>query len=212
MHKAMFFRSAGGRLAIATAALAAAGMSLTGATAASAATASAARPVQSSAPAATCLAGAEVGCDTTVTFTVTSGTLSITSPDTAGLSNAPAGGVATGSLGLVTVTDARALLGGGWVASVAGTDWASSVAGADPIPVADGTYDPGTITVATGSGLGTVDTVGSPVTLSATAQAVVTATATVGNNEASWNPVVSVAVPDNAVAGTYTATLTHSVL
>jgi hypothetical protein len=32
-----------------------------------------------------------------------------------------------------------------------------------------------------------------------------------GVNSASWNPTVSVSVPSSAVAGTYTATITHSV-
>jgi len=37
------------------------------------------------------------------------------------------------------------------------------------------------------------------------------ATGTVGNNSASWSPTISVAVPAQAVAGTYSATITHSV-
>ena len=39
----------------------------------------------------------------------------------------------------------------------------------------------------------------------------VTGTEGVGDNTASWDPALSVAVPASAVAGTYTGTLTHSV-
>jgi hypothetical protein len=37
-------------------------------------------------------------------------------------------------------------------------------------------------------------------------------TAGVGDNSATWNPTLSVAVPPAAVTGTYTGTLTQSVL
>ena len=38
-----------------------------------------------------------------------------------------------------------------------------------------------------------------------------TATNGNGDNSASWDPAVQVSVPATAVAGTYTATITHSV-
>jgi hypothetical protein len=47
--------------------------------------------------------------------------------------------------------------------------------------------------------------------MSTAAQAVVTTTNVAGSNSASWNPTIQVAVPGAAVAGTYSATITHSV-
>jgi hypothetical protein len=41
---------------------------------------------------------------------------------------------------------------------------------------------------------------------------VVTATEITGNNTATWTPTITVDVPGNTVAGTYSATITHSVL
>ena len=51
-----------------------------------------------------------------------------------------------------------------------------------------------------------------PVTdLSGVAQSVVTATDVHGDNSATWNPLIQVSVPSGAVAGAYSATITHSV-
>lgn len=47
--------------------------------------------------------------------------------------------------------------------------------------------------------------------LSGDPQTIVDGTAGVGNNTAAWDPAISVNVPDAAVGGTYTATLTPSV-
>jgi hypothetical protein len=33
-----------------------------------------------------------------------------------------------------------------------------------------------------------------------------------GNNSASWRPTVRVSIPSNAISGTYTGQLTHTVL
>ena len=49
------------------------------------------------------------------------------------------------------------------------------------------------------------------ITLSGTAQSVVTETGFDGDNAATWNPKIAVAVPANAVVGTYAGTVTHSV-
>ena len=42
--------------------------------------------------------------------------------------------------------------------------------------------------------------------------AVVTASGITGDNSATWNPVISVAVPGGMAANVYAATITHSVL
>ncbi|MEV6995955.1 hypothetical protein AB0N87_43740 [Streptomyces sp. NPDC093228] len=38
-----------------------------------------------------------------------------------------------------------------------------------------------------------------------------TATGVSGSNSATWNPTISITVPANSLAGTYTSTITHSV-
>ena len=39
-----------------------------------------------------------------------------------------------------------------------------------------------------------------------------TASAITGNNTATWNPTLTLAIPGGATLGTYTATVTHSVV
>ena len=178
------------------------------ATAASAATNASATPARG-------LAGSPGGGDpdTTVTFSVNVGGLTMTAPGSADLGAGDPGTTITGTLagtsGVDTVvTDLRATLGGSWTATASSTDWTT---GAGPtlstIPATQATYDPGTIT---STGTSTADTGGTPITLSGTPQDVVTATVT-GNNTATWNPTIAVAVPDAAVGGAYSATLTQSV-
>lgn len=85
--------------------------------------------------------------DTTVTFTVTTGALSMTAPAAATLSSAAPGGTASGSLGDVVVTDDRAELSAAWTVTAAQSDWVTG--GSTPsetIPASDTTYDPGGIT------------------------------------------------------------------
>jgi len=38
-----------------------------------------------------------------------------------------------------------------------------------------------------------------------------TATGVSGNNTAAWNPTITVTIPANALAGTYSTTISHSV-
>ena len=105
------------------------------------------------------------------------------------------------------MTDDRALLAAAWTATASSTDWTTSGATADEtIPATDVGYDPGAITTT-----GTITATGTPITLSNAAQAVVAGTAGVGNNTATWNPTIAMAVPAAAVGGLYTATLTQSV-
>ena len=152
--------------------------------------------------------------DTTVTFSVTTGTLTITAPGTIALGRGAPGTTISGTVGPVTVTDDRALLAAAWTATVSATAWTTG--GATPtetIPVSDVGYAVGTITptgtiTATGTDLPAGIALGD---LSGAAQTVVTGTAGVGDNSATWNPTLSVAVPASAVGGAYTGTLTHSV-
>jgi hypothetical protein len=105
------------------------------------------------------------------------------------------------------VTDDRALLSASWTATAASTDWTTGGAtSAETIPATDVGYDPGSITTT-----GTITATGTPITLSGTATPVVAGTDGVGDNTATWDPVISVAVPASAVGGTYTGTLIQSV-
>jgi hypothetical protein len=145
--------------------------------------------------------------DTTVTFTVTTGALSMSAPVSADLGTGAPGTTISGSLGPVTVTDDRALLSASWTTTASSSDWTTGTATpAETITATDVGYDPCSITTT-----GTITATGTPVTLSGTAAPVVTGTSGVGDNTATWNPVISVAVPASAVGGTYTGTLTQSV-
>jgi hypothetical protein len=191
---------------------AAAGIALTP-VAASAATAGPAVLAYSSSPSAS-------DPNTTVTFTVTAGALSLTAPDSVSLGSGAPGATISGPLGgavtgnSVVVTDDRALLAASWVASASAGSWTTG--GGTPletIPVTDVGYAVGTITTT-----GTITATGTdrPAGVvagdfSGTPQAVVTGTAGSGNNTAGWNPTISVAVPASAVGGIYTGTLTQSV-
>jgi hypothetical protein len=84
--------------------------------------------------------------DTTVTFTTTSGELSMTAPVSADLGSGAPGTTISGALGPVTVTDDRALLSASWTATAAASDWTTGAAtAAETIPASDVGYDPGSI-------------------------------------------------------------------
>jgi hypothetical protein len=155
--------------------------------------------------------------DTTVTFTTTStGVLAMTAPATAPLGTGAVGSTISGSLGTVTVTDGRGLDAAAWTATASSSNWTVVGGGGaanETIPVSDVGYAVGAITTtgtitATGTDLpaGTA-----PGDFSGTPQTVVAGTAGVGNNTASWNPTISVAVPADVVAADYTGTITQSV-
>jgi hypothetical protein len=153
--------------------------------------------------------------DTPVTFTVSSiGVLGITVPAGADLGPAVAGFTlgSPGNFGAVTVTDTRGLDPASWTASVSSTDFlnTSTTNLADTIPVQDATYITGPVTAANGLG-STATVLNATLTLDGSAQDVVTETGFDGDNSANWTPEIAVNVPPNAVVGTYTGTVTHSV-
>ncbi|HUN37853.1 MAG TPA: hypothetical protein VMU95_38175 [Trebonia sp.] len=152
--------------------------------------------------------GAGPSATTTMTFAVTVGALSITAPTSATLgAGNPGTTIGPTPLGPVSVTDNRAALNAGWTVTAASTDFTTGGSTSpETIAASNVTYTPGPITTT-----GTVTSTPSTITLSGSPQTVVTATGIVGDDTASWNPNMSVAVPANAVGGTYTATLTHSV-
>jgi hypothetical protein len=153
-------------------------------------------------------AGASTG-PTSVTFTVVTGTLSITTPDTANFGTTTAGASSvSGSLGTVTVSDSRSTLGRGWTATVSSTDFTTGTGtGNQDIPAANVSYSPGLATAT--SGTGTFLPGGSGALSSA--KTAFTASLESGSTSVSWNPTVTVTLPSNIAAGTYAGTITHSV-
>lgn len=145
--------------------------------------------------------------DTTMTFTVTVGDLSMSAPASANFESGAPGTSISGPLGQVVVTDNRALLTAAWTATASSTNWVTgSGTGNETIPNSDTTYDPGVV-----AHTGTITTTPHAITLSTSPQAVVTGSAGVGDNTASWNPTITVAIPAAAVGGAYVATLTQSI-
>jgi hypothetical protein len=146
---------------------------------------------------------------TTASFTLTGGTLSITVPTTpVSLGSAPeavATQVISGSLGQVQVNDARnPAAGSGWVATVISAAFTPTPGTA--IAASAVSYGAGAITK-----VGTATyTANNPGDLSGVV-AVVTATGITGDNSATWNPTISIVVPGGAIAGVYSALITHSV-
>ncbi len=174
---------------------------------------------------------------TPVTFSITStGVLAITAPDgtptAIDLGTVVSGTTiqtlgAAGNFGAVTVDDSRALDPADWTATVSSTDFANVTTGvaADIIPATAATYTIPAITADTPSGLplpGTglppdgviVNNAAAPGIAFLTASGasdVVTVTGVDGDSSATWSPTITVTIPANAVAGTYTGTVTHSV-
>jgi|SRR5579863_9602283 len=145
--------------------------------------------------------------NTTVTFTVTSGALTMTAPASVSLGSGAPGTTISGPLGTVSVTDDRALLTAAWTAVASASPWTTGGATpAETIPAGDVGYAPGSITTT-----GTITATGTSITLAGTAAPVVTGSAGVGDDTATWDPTLAVAVPASAVGGVYTGTLTESV-
>jgi hypothetical protein len=147
---------------------------------------------------------------TTATITLVAGVISITVPVSAGnlgtRANTVGGGVISGPLGQVQVSDARtAAAGSGWVTSVISTAFTPPAGPA--IPASAVGYTAGTITK-----VGTATyTANDPTDLTASVPAV-TATGITGDNSATWNPTINVTVPGGMAPGVYGATITHSVI
>jgi hypothetical protein len=155
-------------------------------------------------------ASADVTGTTDASVTLTGGALSITVPTDAGSlgsrANTVDGGTISGPLGQVQVLDARsAAAGSGWVVSVIST--AFTPAAGPAIPASAVGYTAGAI-AKTGTATYTAN---DPGNLTGVAPAV-TATGITGDNSATWNPTIQVTVPGGMAAGSYTATVTHSVL
>ena len=120
--------------------------------------------------------------------------------------NTPNGIKVSGQLGEVTVRDDRnGPDGSSWVATVVATDLEPRKgSGIAPSKIR---YDTGPV-----QQQGTVTVRASkPVNLNRP-RPVVTASEISGNNKASWTPTITITIPPEVVAGTYSGTITHSVL
>ncbi|HEX6359620.1 hypothetical protein [Actinophytocola sp.] len=166
-------------------------------------------PVVSSAALVLLVGGTANAADTITTFTLTAGEFTISAPTgTVALGTATAKATAQTvgpfSLGDVTVTDAR---GGvlGWTASAISSAFTGG-SGLAPTAI---TYTPPVATV-TPTGLAVLAAPTAKTDLTAVTAVQVASTVT-GPHTAVWNPTLTFAVPAGAIAGTYTATLTHSV-
>jgi hypothetical protein len=152
--------------------------------------------------------------DTSTTFTLTAGNLSISAPASANLGSVGTGTATTSAqLGAVSVSDARGALLGSWTTSVTSTDFTTGAQTAnETIAKASADYWSGAATSTTGTGTFTPgqllainkQTLGQ-------SRTAFSATVVVGNNTAAWNPTVIINIPSTAVAGAYSGTITHSV-
>lgn len=151
--------------------------------------------------------------DTTTTFTLTGGALNLSAPANAALTAGGIGANASGSLGDVSVTDARGALVAAWTATAVSTDFKTGAgAAAQTVGKALVDYWSGPSTAFTGV---SVALPGQPLAANAVpmdaAKTAFSLVAGVGNNSTTWAPTLVVKVPATAVAGAYTGTITHSV-
>lgn len=143
--------------------------------------------------------------DTTATVEVPTGSIGISAPANAPLSDLTPGGSASAALTGVAVTDNRADEAG-WSATVSLTNFV----GVTPTNIISSTlasYAPGAAVETGTSAVAATSQTGL-----STAKTVQAATGVVGNNTATWDATLSVTAPSDALADIYTATLTHSLL
>ncbi|GAB2463260.1 hypothetical protein GCM10027187_34090 [Streptosporangium sandarakinum] len=147
--------------------------------------------------------------DTIVTFTIDSGDLTINAPDSVDLGSVASDATSiSGPMGPVTVTDKRGVLNGSWTATAISTDFTTGAATPpETVPNINVTYTPGAATATTGTGTFTPG----PGGIINVPRVAFTGTDLVGDNSATWNPTLTITIPDGRVAGTYTGTVTHSV-
>jgi hypothetical protein len=153
--------------------------------------------------------------DTTVTFSVVGGGISISAPTFADLGSTSIGGESImAQLGTVTVNDQRGALAGSWNAVVGSTNFTTG--GGSPgetIPNYYISYFSGPAYETYGAGVFTPgqlfpnDAV--PLDLPVIAFSAYDLS---GPNGATWNPGLIVNVPPTATTGVYTGTITHSIL
>jgi hypothetical protein len=149
--------------------------------------------------------------DTPTTFEVSGGALGITVPTTSvdlGTVTVGASDVSA-SLGTVSVSDQRATVSGSWIATVTSSAFVTGEAStAETVPASDVNYAPGDPSDAVNGTYtpGTAGALGGDTALTA-----MSTSDEVGVGGVSWDPTITVTLPAQVVAGTYTGTITHSV-
>ncbi|MEU8196568.1 hypothetical protein AB0C10_22570 [Microbispora amethystogenes] len=168
-------------------------------------------------PAAAATCPASTTCPTTVTFTVTAPDgLTITVPDgPVNVGSGAPGGQISGALGPVTVSDQRAALTATWVATVSAASGGFTTGGgtaAETVPNSAVLYWSGAATATTGTGTFVPGQANAAAAQSLDVpRTAFSKTSGSGDNSATWDPTIVVNVPAEAVAGTYTGTVNHSV-
>jgi hypothetical protein len=143
--------------------------------------------------------------DTIVTFTVTSGALTISAPASPVSIGQGAPGTTFGQqIGTVTVDDLRGANPASWIASVSSTAYTAT--GVPAIPASAMMYTPEAGTT-TGNGTITPGATGPMTNL----RVAFTYSGGTGSSTTSWAPDLDITVPLTATATTYTGTVTHSV-
>ena len=140
---------------------------------------------------------------TVTTFALIGGSLNIAVQGTATVTGGDSGATtATGQLGQVVVNDGRGVAVGGWTTSASSTAFSNATTSSTAVTYGSGTPTKTGRVTATSSGT---------VPLTTAPAAVVVGTLVVGNNTATWNPTLTVTLPPDSTAGTYTGTVTTSV-
>ncbi|MDT7538014.1 MAG: hypothetical protein QOI82_1599 [Actinomycetota bacterium] len=149
--------------------------------------------------------------DTTVTFTLAGGSLTLTAPSSATLTPSGAIGVtgssATGTLGSTNVTDARGTALHSVSVTMSSTAF-SRTGGGTSIPSSGITGYSG---VATPTGTAVAVPTATGQSLDAAGSTILTLNSVLGAGGADYNPTVSVTIPAGTQAGSYTATVTQTV-
>jgi hypothetical protein len=149
--------------------------------------------------------------DTTTTFTLTGAGLGVSVPVSAILSSSTNIGITalSSQLGNIQVADNRGSLGTAWTATVSTTTFTTGAQGPhETIAKGNVSYASGLPTATAGAGVDVPTLV--PMALS-TPQVAFAHTGVIGSQTTTWDPTVTITVPADAVAGTYTGTLTHSI-
>jgi choice-of-anchor A domain-containing protein/uncharacterized repeat protein (TIGR01451 family) len=158
------------------------------------------------------LAPSDTSCTSTVTDVVPP-VLSITVPTSASLGSAAPGGTLSAALGTVSILDQRGLSNASWTSSVSITSFTTGGAtGPETITGSNVSYWSGPATSTSGSETVTPGQANAAAAQPlGTTQTAFTSSAGNGFTTTAWNPTLVVRVPAVAVAGTYTAVVTHSV-
>lgn len=168
--------------------------------------------------ACTLLAPGVAAASTSVTVSITGGTLSISEPGSVTLgpvTPSATGTSVTGHLGVTTITDNRGSIAG-WTTSISATSLSD---GATPTPhtiaankmkayIATG--DGPTVSAGVAVPVTTYTTALTGLALSTSTQTLLSATAT-GSNIVTYNPTLTITLDSTVIAGTYTGTITQTV-